>query len=240
MGKNPTSDLLAAWAVAQRGFRAYDFSQAMAFTVVESMEPHQGKLYKMVLRDGKPMGGVCATLCAFWIVFHAMQDRPGGNSFTKSRSVWEYLFNDGGLNTGAATNIVVEHHQSAGNQYHYLDNFLKQFKIYMRTKSIAGTSLPDAYMPLSSSTAVAVAKLITSVNGYKMLSLKKTASGDGAGHAVSAWSDGADVLFMDPNYGEFWLPSKAAFEVWFQQFWDKVYVSSYKSLRPRTYVAGNA
>ena len=42
---------------------------------------------------------------------------------------------------------------------------------------------------------------------------------------------------MDPNYGEFWFPSKVAMIKWFKYFWTKTYSKSYKSLRPRTYVA---
>ena len=72
MGKSPTSDALDAFAKTVGGFRTYDFSQAQAFKVIETDDPSQGKMYKMVLRNGQPMGGVCMTMCAFWVVFHAM------------------------------------------------------------------------------------------------------------------------------------------------------------------------
>lgn len=237
MGKSPTSDALDAFAKTVGGFRTYDFSQAQAFKVIETDDPSQGKMYKMVLRNGQPMGGVCMTMCAFWVVFHAMQDKKGGNPFTKGRSVWDYLFNEGGLNTGAATNIVVEHHMSSGQQLAYFDSFMLKFGIQFRNKSIAGMQIPNVYMPLTAGTADQAATLITSVNGYKMISLKKTDSGAGGGHAVCAWYDGSDALFMDPNYGEFWFPSKVAMIKWFKYFWTKTYSKSYKSLRPRTYVA---
>ncbi len=235
MGKNPTSDKLDIYARVNGGARTYDFAQATAFRVADPSGPDQGKMYKMVLRNGQPMGGVCMTLCAFWIAFHAMQDK-GGNSFTKNRSVWDYLFNDGGLNLGAATNIVVEHKQSSGDQLTYFDAFLQKFKIMFRDKSISGGTLSNAYLPLSFTSIFACGRQITTANGYKMISLKKTTGGGGGGHAVAAWYDNADVLFMDPNYGEFWLPNRNAFLAWFNYFILNTYISSYKSVRSRTYV----
>src|SRR5262249_59570900 len=103
MGKNPTSDALETYAKMHGGGRTYDFSQATVFKVAPPTGDDQGKMYKMVLRNGKPMGGLCATICAFWAAFHAKQDSDNyqQNSFTKGRSVWDYLFNGGGLNTGA-------------------------------------------------------------------------------------------------------------------------------------------
>ncbi|MSP01411.1 MAG: hypothetical protein EXR07_10250 [Acetobacteraceae bacterium] len=236
MGKNVTSDRLETYAKMHGGGRTYDFSQALAFKVIESDEGHQGKMYKMVLRNGQPMGGVCMTLCAFWLVFHAMQDKPGGNSFTRGRSVWDYLFKDGGLNMGAATNIVVEHKQSSGKQLVYFDSFLKQFGVNYRATGITGSGLSNAYLPFGYSALMAAGRLITTGNGYKMISLAKNTDGTGGGHAVSAWFDGRDVLFMDPNFGEFWLPNATAFHAWFQFFLLNTYMRSYKSLRARTYV----
>lgn len=235
MPSNQRTDRLAIYAKMHGGGCMYDFSQATAFKVIESQEPDQGKMYKMVLRDGQPMGGVCMTMCAFWVVFHAAQDRPGGNSFTKGRSVWDYLFKDGGLNMGAATNIVVEHHQSSGDQTVYFDGFMEKFGIKFRPTTISGVPISNAYLPFTYSSVMGAAALITAVNGYKVISLKKTDAGTGGGHAVAGWYDGADVLFMDPNYGEFWLPSKNAFRAWFQFYILNVYKETYKSLRVRHY-----
>ena len=134
MGTSIQSDRLAAFARMQGGGRTYDFSQGQAFRVGDPSGDDLGKMYKMVLRGGKPMGGVCATLCAFWAAFHAQQDigNYAENAFTKGRSVWDYLFNDGGLNLGAATNITVEHHLSSGHQVTYLESFLRKFKVIRR------------------------------------------------------------------------------------------------------------
>lgn len=235
MGQNPTSDRLAVYAQLQGGARTYDFSQARAFKVVESDGPDQGKMYKMVLRNGKPMGGVCATFCAFWTVFHAQQD-TGGNGFTRGRSVWDYLFNQGGLNTGAATNITIEHHQSSGNQIGYLDNFMKKFKVVRRPKSITGGLITATPVVLSFTTLMKCARHMTAIGGYKLVSLKPNVDGTGSGHMVSAWCDMGDVLFMDPNYGEFWFPNQAKFSAWFQFYVLNTYRRKYKSITVYDYV----
>jgi hypothetical protein len=238
VGKNIASDRLDTYARMQGGARTYDFSQATAFKVAESTEPDQGKMYKMVLRDGKPMGGVCATLCAFWIAFHAKQDAPGGNNgFTRGRSVWDYLFTDGGLNMGAATNITVEHHLSSGKQTAYLDNFMKKFKVVRRPTTVSGAIITASPTPMSYTSLMGCARYITGVAGYKMLSLKPNVNGTGSGHMVAAWWDYQDVLFMDPNYGEFWLPNKNTFASWFQFYIMNSYQKKYKSITVYDYVS---
>lgn len=235
------------------GACTYNFSQGQAFKVRQSLEhisnshvkgkwKDQGKMYKMVLRGvpgaQKEMGGVCATLAAFWIAFHSSQDSGAGKSFTKGRSVWDYLFEDNGLmlNMGAAMNIVVEHHQSSGNQLNYLETFLKKFGITKRTSSMSGAAIVPYFQPFTSGTTHLCADMITRNNGYKLIQLKKTTTGAGGGHMVAAWSDGSDVLFMDPNFGEFWLPNAGAFKTWLAGFFADTYQDRYKSMRVHNYV----
>jgi hypothetical protein len=224
------------------GARTFDFSQGKAFKVAPETEwttptktwKDQGKMYKMVLRNNSPMGGVCATICAFWIVFHAKQGAGDvAHSFTKDRSVWEYLFDDGGLNLGAAQNITCEHYLSTGNQLNYLENFMSKFSIDRRTQNMAGSPIANMFTPLNNSTTFQCAEAITKVGGYKLIQLKKTHNGSGGGHMVSAWSDGEDVLFMDPNMGEFWLPNMTSFKIWLASFFAKTYLrnNKYKSMR---------
>lgn len=234
MGTSIKSDRLASFARMQGGFRTYDFSQAQAFRAGDPNAVDQGKLYKMVLRGGRPMGGVCATLCAFWVAFHAQQDIGNykENAFTRGRSVWDYLFKDGGLNLGAATNITVEHHKSSGDQVTYLENFLKSFKVIRRKGITSGQALEQT-MPLSQTSLIHCASAITSkTGGYKLISLRRSAGG--GGHMVGAWC-GTDVLFMDPNYGEFWLPTKEAFKAWFTFYGFNTYTSRYDRMIVRDY-----
>lgn len=233
MGTSLKSDRLASFAKLQGGFRTYDFSQAQAFRVGDPDAEDQGKMYKMVLRRGQPMGGVCATLCAFWTAFHAQQDIGNyqENAFTRGRSVWDYLFNDGGLNLGAATNITVEHHQSSGHQVRYLEGFLRKFKVIRRKGIKSGEALEQS-LPLSRTSLIRCANAIAAqTGGYKLISLRKSSGG---GHMVSAWC-GTDVVFMDPNYGEFWLPTKEAFKAWFTFYVFNTYRSKYDQLIVRDY-----
>lgn len=242
------------------GSCTYRFSQGQALKIAQATQRYsashqdgswndQGKMYKMVLRgrEGhqREMGGVCATIAAFWVAFHSAQDTGANASFTKGRSVWDYLFDGNGLNLGAATNITVEHHKSSGNQLTYFEDFLKKFKLKKRTKTMSGGNVPNVWMPFSANSAFSVADAITSQNGYKLIQLKKTLDGSGGGHMVAAWSDMQDVLFMDPNFGEFWFPNKTAFKIWLSDFWSSTYGNPrlannkrYKSARFHVYVAG--
>jgi hypothetical protein len=233
MGTSVASDRLETYAKMLGGMRTYDFSQAQAFKLGNPNLPDQGKTYKMVLRRGKPMGGVCATLCAFWAAFHSSQDTGKGNSFTRGRSVWDYLFNEGGINTGAAVNITVEHHRSSGNQVGYLETFMRNFGLIRRKDIVSGAAL-EVELPMSATRLMAAGDAIVKHRGggYKLISLRKGAGG--GGHMVSAFAS-QDVLFMDPNYGEFWLPNAQAFRAWWQFFMNNTYIRSYDTIVVRDY-----
>jgi|GEM_PF-6485926 len=243
------SDMLDNFARMQGGGRTYNFSQGQAFRVAQAVQRvdirhksgtwnDQGKMYKMVLRGNTPghmseMGGVCATIAAFWVIFHAMQDYEQTNAFTRGRSVWQYLFDHNGLNMGAATNITVEHHQSSAHQLVYLENLLRKFKVKRRNRTMTGAANTHHFVPFNMSTTMSCANEITKVNGYKLIELKRSLDGSGGGHMVAAWSDMQDVLFMDPNLGEFWLPNARAFKAWLTVFWGHTYGrnNQYKSMR---------
>lgn len=239
------------FAKMQGGACVYEFSQGDAFKVAQAQmrtsSKHksgswndQGKMYKMVLRgmgnNQEEMGGVCATLAAFWIGFHATQG--GKNPFTRDRSVWDYLFNAGGLNIGAATNIVVEHHQSTGDQLNHIAKMLANFKVRKRTNRAGGAAISHVFVPFNSTTSFSCANEITENYGYKLIQIKKDVTGAGSGHMLCAFCDGTDVLFMDPNIGEFWLPNKTAFKAWLTYFWDNTYGrgNNYKAMRVHDYI----
>lgn len=229
----------------------FPFSQGRAFVVAKAVEHHstdhkknywndQGKMYKMILRGktiGKKseMGGVCATIAAFWIVFHS-KAQDGISGFTRGRSVWEYLFDSNdNLNLGAAQNITIEHHLSSGDQLSYLETFMQKFNVVRRMKSMSGAPIQLKFIPFNPASCISCAKGIGQYNGYKLIQLKKTLDGSGGGHMVSAWYDTQDVLFMDPNYGEFWLPDIKAFQGWLMYYRSNFY-KKYKSMRVHTFV----
>lgn len=237
------------------GMCTFRFSQGQAFKVAQATQRHspshkdggwndQGKMYKMVLKGTEgsqsEMGGVCATIVVFWMAFHSSQDTGSNAAFTKGRSVWDYLFDANGLNLGAAMNITVEQRQGNGSQLAYLDKLLQRFGLAKRQKTMSGANVPCVWMPFSAASAFRVADAITGQNGYKMIQLKKTLNGSGPGHMVGAWSDMSDVLFMDPNFGEFWFPDKTAFKIWLSHFWRATYgnpsrTDRYKSSRFHVY-----
>lgn len=226
MGSSVQSDQLDAQAKLLGGFRSFDFSQAQAFVLGDPNLPDQGKTYKMVLRNGKPMGGVCAAVCAFWIAFHSSQDSGYGADFVRGRSVWDYLFNQGGINAGAAINITIEHHKSSGQQIQYFENFLKKFHVVRRHNMATGVLLErEVALTKPSLMAALNAVIAARGGGYKLLALTSATSG----HAVAAFV-GQDVLFMDPNLGEFWLPNAKAFRAWWNFFVLNTYISNYKKM----------
>lgn len=232
-------------AVGTGGRCTYKFAQKDAFQIADATQQYskshkdgnwndQGKTYKMVLRGKTPgsqseMGGVCATIAAFWIAFRSDQDIGSNASFTKGRSVWDYLFTHGGLNTGAAMNITVEHHMSSGDQLSYFEAFLNKFKLYKTHSS--------SFIESNSTTAYDVTAAAFEQNGYKLVQLKQTKNGSGNGHMVALYTVGHEVFFMDPNWGEFWFPDRKAFNLWLSRLWGYDYLR-FKSVRFHTYTAG--
>jgi len=247
------TEKLSALARQLGGSCTFPFSQGRAFVVADALERHseshkdgrwndQGKMYKMVLfgkQKGlgtqEEMGGVCATIASFWTVFHAKAE-DGIQGFTRGRSVWDYLFDSqGNLNLGAAQNIVIEQHRSCGNQLNHIEAFMQKFNMVRRTKTTCGTELHMRFIPFTPASCMGCAKAIGQLNGYKLIQLKKTPNGSGSGHMVAAWYDGQDILFMDPNYGEFWLPNIQAFQQWLTQYRTNLY-KKYCSMRVHTFV----
>jgi YopT peptidase len=204
-------------AEACGGHMTYAFSQGQQLRFGSEDGADMGKLYKKVLRNGKEMGGACAAVSANWVAFHATQG--SNHSFTRDRSVWDYLFTQGGLNLGAAVNIVIEHHLSSGKQINHFDDFLKKFGVIRRGEY----TNPGANMESTGSFRAGPLvgrgigeAIVARGEGYRMISLRN--SSGGGGHMVGAWV-AQDVMFMDPNYGEFWFDSRAKFLNWFARFW---------------------
>jgi Yersinia/Haemophilus virulence surface antigen len=60
-----------------------------------------------------------------------------------------------------------------------------------------------------------VGAMLTGVPGYKLLS----AYGANAAHAMAARVVDGNVVYMDPNYGEFWFPGVAPFKGFMDTYW---------------------
>lgn len=215
---------LSDLATAAGGGVIYLFSQGQRLRYGAEDGPDQGKLYKKVRRGSGVMGGACYAISAFWVIFHATQgsDHP----FTKDRTIWQYLFDQGGLNLGAAQNIVVEHRESSRiGQTLYFDQQLGKFGLVRRKEIVSGevmeVSGSASHITTSAGKGRAIGNAIVQQGeGYRTISLKRATGG---GHAVAGWV-GQDVSFMDPNYGEFWFPNHPSFTEWFEAFWQ---ISSY-------------
>jgi hypothetical protein len=235
---NGTQTRMKTAAEACGGHMTYAFSQGQQLRAGSEDGPDMGKLYKKVLRNGDPMGGACAAVSANWVAFHATQG--SGNSFTRDRSLWDYLFTNGGLNLGAAINVVIEHHLSSGDQITHFDSFLKKFNVIRRGDyKSPGTNMESggAYRGTAQQLGFTIGKrIIEKGEGYRLISLRKSAGG--GGHMVAAWV-AQDVMFMDPNFGEFWFDSREKFMRWFPQFW-VLSGYAYNKVIARSYAQGIA
>jgi YopT peptidase len=218
------------------GGAIYLFSQGQRLRYGAETGPDQGKLYKKVKRGSGVMGGACYAISAFWVIFHATQGSD--NPFTKDRTIWEYLFDQGGLNLGAASNIVVEHRESSRiGQTLYFDQQLGKFGLVRRKEIVSGQDLEvsgsASHIGTLQGKGRAIANAIVQQGeGYRTISLRRA---EGGGHAVAGWV-GQDVSFMDPNFGEFWFPNHQSFIGWFEAFWGLVQYP-YTEIVVRTYAA---
>lgn len=230
---NAKQTMMEAGARGCGGQMTYCFSQGQQLVWGDPSGTDQGKLYKKVTRGNGVMGGACYAIAAFWIAFHGTQG--SNHPFTQDRSVWDYLFKQGGLQLGAAMNVVVEHRESSRiGQTRYFDATLEKFGIIRRGEFTSGANMEVA----GSAAGIGQAHrggaiggaIIEKGEGYRTISLRRATGG---GHAVAAWV-GQDVAFMDPNFGEFWFPDHQSFRKWFTQFW-AVSGYSYTEIVVRSY-----
>ena len=176
-------------------------------------------------------GGICDALSAHWIKHHS-----GGGS------MWSWLYPNDQLDLHRLDRVLAL--QAAGVaddavQDRVTEAFLARCRVVPRqTNHIAiarqfgprrvvrGLSVPtrvegQSYVYNAFGLARAIAQETTLGEGcYKRISI----SGRGGAHSMAAWV-AQDVMFFDPNYGEFWFETRARFISWFcTAFW---YMSPY-------------
>jgi hypothetical protein len=161
------------------------------------------------------LNGVCKALCTYWIATHATDE-----------DFWGWLQRDGGIIRVAQASFIIDAHVSylgeietgrnaAGEAWERTrlgaydvipqgyDGARKEFSVnqltpYMRGHLLAARIAPDRRRW-----------------GYKSISVYR---GGQRGHSLAAWV-GNDVLFFDPNFGEFWFEDVRNFKKWFAQYW---------------------
>jgi len=179
-------------------------------------------------QDTSTSGGVCESLSAHWIYYHANDD-----------SLWNWLIVNGTVSI-AKLHYHIMQLQSQGilgaDQDQVTEAWLRSKGIHRRQSNSVlnksrqmgrhfftaqGASTPARQSGTSGMfSAGALANAIVQddtlgAGSYKKLGLY----GKAGDHAMALWV-AQDVAFFDPNFGEFWFSDKAAFQEWFtKSFW---------------------
>ncbi|WP_157953842.1 YopT-type cysteine protease domain-containing protein [Microbulbifer sp. A4B17] len=171
-------------------------------------------------------GGVCESLSAHWIKFHAEDD-----------SLWNWLFPNGALSEQHLFHVMTLHQigGNAPNQDQVSEAWLQSHNVLPLQNNggvgiagpngrrqihvVTGPRLDQGQTTMRNSAALAdeiIREPTRSAGSYKKIGI----SGKVGAHAMAAWV-AEDVLFFDPNFGEFWFPTKNAFRNWFvNSFWN--------------------
>ncbi|WP_172621072.1 YopT-type cysteine protease domain-containing protein [Microbulbifer sp. GL-2] len=172
-------------------------------------------------------GGVCESLSAFWMKYHS-----------EDGTLWSWLCPNDNLSEQHLFHVMTLQQAGVqGNQDMITEAWLGEQNLYPVSQNVSGGAFPDGRggrmihavhnprrvngqsgMFSPSALAREIIRDLTGGAGcYKKIGL----SGTFAGHTMSAWV-AQDISFFDPNFGEFWFESRAAFFNWFtQSFWYK-------------------
>ena len=183
-----------------------------------------GSLYHLRHRGGSRWGGVCKALTLYWMAYHA-----------NDWDFWSWLFADNGhLHTwnaaavcdlqGAYTddpryNGGVRGRRAAGlTKFQFMRDVLRRSGLVERKDPFGvSMSINNQWARGDGGRVIGQAIAPDYVAGkamYKQISIH----GSAGGHAVCAWV-AEDVMFFDPNYGEYWFETPAQFRRWFNFFW---------------------
>lgn len=180
--------------------------------------------------NAETSGGVCEALSAHWIRYHAIE-----------QSLWNWLIVDGAVDLAKLQQHVMALQisgQNADNQDAASEAWLRQqgvLRIQQNSTAASSTHrrlgfIQHQGLHLGASQAgttsffarndLARAILQDTTGGagcYKKLGL----TGKAGAHAMAFWV-AQDVVFFDPNFGEFYFKERAGFYNWFtQSFWHR-------------------
>jgi YopT-type cysteine protease-like protein len=208
-------------SVSSPSFCSFPFSQC------------QNPVYSQICLNPQTAGGICEALSAYWIRAHA-----------SNGSLWNILAPHGHVNVPALLPIInmqINGVNSLLGQDGYTFAWLQAANI-VRTRVVSNSPLANHLVRLGLTVAIQgpgrnalgttgmisctdLAREIArdySMGGgqYKKISL----DGWGGAHTMAAWVAN-DIVYFDPNYGEYWFPDSASFISWFTwRFW---YLSNY-------------
>ena len=165
-------------------------------------------------------GGVCDALSSYWIVFHARK--------STYVPLWTWLAPNGKPDYDRVTSIIkLQAAAQDDSNPNCMINWLKIFKILPLQKQISvNNTVKNVPMRAKGTTGLfscsdladKIAEDYTNGKGqYKKIGIY----GKAGGHSMAAFVD-HQVLFFDPNFGEFFFPSAKSFVSWMtNSFWYK-------------------
>ncbi|PVZ68362.1 YopT-type cysteine protease domain-containing protein [Pelagibaculum spongiae] len=225
----------------QRSAEEYGGSCTSAFTQTSK------ELARYICKNKDASGGICEALVAHWMYHH-----------TQGGSLWDHICLGGDvkkLNGREIQKIAVlqAYGANAEDQDVLSEQWLATKGLIPIHFSISGgdgytrgtnqrffsgasgrrISRNDESVTTTDSNALAkaICSLASKSGGYRKIGIE----GRSGGHAMAAYV-GDDVLFFDPNYGEFWFETHNLFIEWFSKaFWNKSLYATYIAGLSRKY-----
>ena len=219
------ANTIGAWRAGpvQRSAAAYGGHCTYAFT--QCSPP----VSTFIGQDSSTSGGVCESLSAHWIYYHANDD-----------SLWNWLMVGGQVSLSRLQYHVMQLQSAgilSGDQHATTEAWLRTKNIlrrqssyvasagrphrqlgYLATRGGSAAASHDGSTSLFSAGALAAAIVRDDTRGAG--SYKKPGLYGKAGDHAMALFVAQDVVFFDPNFGEFWFADKHAFTRWFTgSFW---------------------
>ena len=194
-------------------------------TVTQCADP----MKSMIFQDADTAGGVCESLSAHWIKYHAEGDSLwnwlcDGNGMVKAGPVWDVMHvQRRGMNGGPGQN------QNVMTDRYLRENGIQRLPTNRGRVMMNGAMRAYAYAEeyqgrtgffSAQDLGNDIIRDATTAGGRTGGQYKKIGiSGRMGAHAMAAWV-AEDVAFYDPNFGEFWFETKQQFVAWFNgEFW---------------------
>ena len=183
-------------------------------------------------------GGICQALAAKWIVQHANDDSlwnwlylPGTRTINKG-CILQLMHNfiDGVARDGRSArhaNPTTRFKYPLGMTYqdYVTERYMGLFGV-KRRQMVANSFLGNQHHMIGTGNdgyclANRLRESFLNAKGgsYVLIVIKGSYQNEPVGHAMSAFVGETDIAFFDPNFGEFWFPTKDDFTAWFRGYW---------------------
>jgi YopT peptidase len=186
---------------------AKDFGGVCKQKFSQSTDP----VAKIIAKLPSTNGGICMMLAAKWI-----------GELANGGSMWDSIFFGGQFN---AASIITVMHNFIDDEVQNLDWSYVRTQYFKQHNVTHDKKLPEVGNSAAASPEIGqhLATAISKAGQGRWASLDMY--GPGGAHSVAAWNAGSQVLFFDPNYGEFSFPEQTKLRNWLKTYGT---VSGYK------------